>query len=102
MNLPHPRQRPGSIGSDCRIPRSTCPPSNVTHQLGEPAHTAYQSVNLRFCGLLTSPSLNRFIKSKPCFFLFIIQTILWKKVLCSDEIKIELSGQNAKHCMAEN
>ncbi|MED6249860.1 hypothetical protein ATANTOWER_020875 [Ataeniobius toweri] len=51
-----------------------CPPSNVTHRLEELAHTAYQSANLSFHGLLTCPSLNRFIKSKPCL-LFIIQTI---------------------------
>ncbi|MED6277416.1 hypothetical protein CHARACLAT_013278 [Characodon lateralis] len=38
----------------------------VTHQLERPAHIAYQSANLSFHGLLTSPSFNRFIKMH-CF-----------------------------------
>ncbi|MED6254805.1 hypothetical protein ATANTOWER_000563 [Ataeniobius toweri] len=76
MNLLQLKDLPGSTGSDCRIiPCPACPPSGVAHQLEEPAHTACQSANLSFCGLLTSPSFNQFIKSKPCFFLFIIQTI---------------------------
>ncbi|MED6240743.1 hypothetical protein ATANTOWER_027137 [Ataeniobius toweri] len=87
MNLPQPKDLPGS---NCRItPRPTCPacpPSNVTHQLEEPAHTAYQSANLSFCGLLTSPSFSRFSKSKPCFFLFIIQIIFQLITLISPSV----------------
>ncbi|MEQ2229309.1 hypothetical protein ILYODFUR_017560 [Ilyodon furcidens] len=70
MNLPQSKDLPDPSDQTAEYP-----PSNISHQLGEPAHTAYQSVSLSFCGLLTSPSFNRFIKSKPCFFLFLIQTI---------------------------
>ncbi|MEQ2281040.1 hypothetical protein AMECASPLE_026371 [Ameca splendens] len=67
VNLPQPKDLPRSTGSDYRIiPCSTCPPSKVTHQLERPAHIAYQSANLSFHDLLTSPSFNRFIKMH-CF-----------------------------------
>ncbi|KAK5599904.1 hypothetical protein CRENBAI_013754 [Crenichthys baileyi] len=57
MNLLKPKDLPGSTGSDCRnTPRLTCPacpPSNLIHQLEEPAHTAPANLSLR--GLLASP-----------------------------------------------
>ncbi|MEQ2311300.1 hypothetical protein AMECASPLE_018430, partial [Ameca splendens] len=57
MNLPQYKDLPDPSDQTAEYP-----PSNVSHQLGEPAHTAYKSVSLSFCGLLTSPSFNRFIK----------------------------------------